>query len=153
MFHLTDAYYQEELPAKAKKLFKDTFNKYHKLDSANEDVALHMARKAIERNYVKLNNMWIPKVAAEHIVRHDIYDSEDESTSAPANAPHTASHLSYNDLDYDEDEDEYEYDDDINANNNTTANTTQRHYHDDDDDETDDDADDEDYIETSSQRF
>ncbi|AXU41698.1 ChaB1 [Spodoptera eridania nucleopolyhedrovirus] len=74
MFHLNEAFYHEEMPARAKRLFVKTFKKYHKLDGGDEDVALHMAKQAVDREYVKLNNRWIPKTAAEEIVRHDLDD-------------------------------------------------------------------------------
>lgn len=76
MFHLNDAFFKEEMPARAKRLFVKTFAKYHKLDGGDEEIALHLAHKAVEREYVKLNDRWIPKSAAEEIVRHDI-DNED----------------------------------------------------------------------------
>ncbi|ADD73767.1 ORF58 [Lymantria xylina nucleopolyhedrovirus] len=72
MFYLNEMLLKEELPARARRLFIDTFRKYHKLDGGDENIALHLAFKAIERRYVKLNNKWIPKAAAEEIVRHDI---------------------------------------------------------------------------------
>ncbi|UOQ18836.1 ChaB1 [Olene mendosa nucleopolyhedrovirus] len=74
MFYLNEMLLKEELPARARRLFIDTFRKYHKLDGGDENIALHLAFKAIERRYVKLNNKWIPKAAAEEIVRHDIDD-------------------------------------------------------------------------------
>ncbi|AYN45049.1 se89 [Alphabaculovirus alterspexiguae] len=82
MFHLNEAFYHEEMPARAKRLFVKTFKKYHKLDGGDEDVALHMAKQAVDREYIKLNNRWIPKTAAEEIVRHDLDEdslSEDEN--------------------------------------------------------------------------
>ncbi|AAY83979.1 ORF-49 peptide [Chrysodeixis chalcites nucleopolyhedrovirus] len=78
MFHLNEAFFREEMPARAKQLFVKTFKKYHKLDGGDEDVALHMARQAVERDYVKLNDRWIPKTAAEEIVRHDMVESDDD---------------------------------------------------------------------------
>lgn len=84
MFHLNESFYKQEMPARAKRLFVRTFKKYHKLDGGDEDVALHMARQAVDREYVKLNNHWIPKSAAEEIVRHDIdEDSLSESETTP----------------------------------------------------------------------
>lgn len=90
MFHLTDALFKEEMPARAKSLYIRTFNKYHKLDGGDEEIALHLARKAVEKNYVKLNDRWIPKDAAEVIVRHDIDtgtsssdEDKDEYTVSP----------------------------------------------------------------------
>jgi hypothetical protein len=84
MFHLNESFYKQEMPARAKRLFVRTFKKYHKLDGGDEDVALHMARQAVDREYVKLNNHWIPKSAAEEIVRHDIdEDSQSESETIP----------------------------------------------------------------------
>lgn len=72
MFHLNEAFYHQEMPARARRLFVKTFNRYHKLDGGDEDVALHMAKQAVDREYVKLNDRWIPKSAAEEIVRHDL---------------------------------------------------------------------------------
>ncbi|AUV65375.1 ChaB-like [Alphabaculovirus myunipunctae] len=77
MFHLNESFYKQEMPARAKRLFVKTFKKYHKLDGGDEDVALHMARQAVDREYVKLNDRWIPKSAAEEIVRHDIDEDTD----------------------------------------------------------------------------
>nr|BAA24247.1 ORF59 [Leucania separata nucleopolyhedrovirus] len=72
------------MPARAKRLFVN-INKYHKLDGGDEEVALHMARQAVDREYVMLNNHWIPKTAAEEIVRHDIdEDSLSESEGHPS---------------------------------------------------------------------
>nr|ANS70944.1 ChaB domain protein 1 [Lymantria dispar multiple nucleopolyhedrovirus] len=82
MFYLNEVLLKEELPARARRLFINTFRKYHKLDGGDENIALHLAFKAVERQYVKLNNKWIPKSAAEEIVRHDIDEqmsSEDET--------------------------------------------------------------------------
>ncbi|ACI47472.1 unknown [Spodoptera litura nucleopolyhedrovirus II] len=90
MFHLNEAFYHEEMPARAKRLFVKTFKKYHKLDGGDEDVALHMAKQAVDREYVKLNNRWIPKTAAEEIVRHDLDDdslSESEQQQQHQQAP------------------------------------------------------------------
>nr|QNH90941.1 ChaB-like protein [Mamestra configurata nucleopolyhedrovirus A]UVZ34964.1 ChaB1 [Melanchra picta nucleopolyhedrovirus] len=85
MFHLNESFYKQEMPARAKRLFVRTFNKYHKLDGGDEEVALHMARQAVDREYVMLNNHWIPKTAAEEIVRHDIdEDSLSESEGLPS---------------------------------------------------------------------
>ncbi|ABF47387.1 ac59-like protein [Clanis bilineata nucleopolyhedrovirus] len=81
MFHLNDSLYKQELPARARKLFVSTFKKYHKLDGGDEDLALHIAQKAVERDYVKFNNRWIPKRAAEEIMRHDIDDDTDDDDS------------------------------------------------------------------------
>nr|AOL57053.1 hypothetical protein [Chrysodeixis includens nucleopolyhedrovirus]QGW49182.1 hypothetical protein [Chrysodeixis includens nucleopolyhedrovirus]QGW49322.1 hypothetical protein [Chrysodeixis includens nucleopolyhedrovirus]QGW49462.1 hypothetical protein [Chrysodeixis includens nucleopolyhedrovirus]QGW49602.1 hypothetical protein [Chrysodeixis includens nucleopolyhedrovirus] len=78
MFHLNEAFFKEEMPARAKQVFVKTFKKYHKLDGGDEDIALHMARQAVERDYVKLNDRWIPKTAAEEIVRHDMVESDDD---------------------------------------------------------------------------
>nr|QIT08108.1 ChaB domain protein 1 [Lymantria dispar multiple nucleopolyhedrovirus] len=77
MFYLNEVLLKEEMPARARRLFIETFRKYHKLDGGDENIALHLAFKAVERRYVKLNNRWIPKSAAEEIVRHDI-DEESE---------------------------------------------------------------------------
>lgn len=88
MFHLNEAFYHEEMPARAKRLFVKTFKKYHKLDGGDEDVALHMAKQAVDREYVKLNNRWIPKTAAEEIVRHDLDDDDDDSISESESPEH-----------------------------------------------------------------
>nr|AIW01512.1 hypothetical protein [Spodoptera frugiperda multiple nucleopolyhedrovirus]QED40159.1 hypothetical protein [Spodoptera frugiperda multiple nucleopolyhedrovirus] len=94
MFHLNEAFYHEEMPARAKRLFVKTFKKYHKLDGGDEDVALHMAKQAVDREYVKLNNRWIPKTAAEEIVRHDLEDdSLSESETPPSPPPPTRSNI------------------------------------------------------------
>ncbi|ACI28819.1 agip118 [Agrotis ipsilon multiple nucleopolyhedrovirus] len=85
MYHLNKAMYQQEMPARARRLFVKTFNKYHKLDGGDEDVALHMAKQAVDREYVKLNDRYIPKSAAEEIVRHDLDEdslSEEEEKAA-----------------------------------------------------------------------
>jgi ChaB len=90
MFHLNESFYKQEMPARAKRLFMKTFKKYHKLDGGDEDVALHMAKQAVDREYVKLNDRWIPKSAAEEIVRHDIDEdslSEPETPAAAAMTP------------------------------------------------------------------
>nr|AMO27733.1 ChaB-like peptide [Lymantria dispar multiple nucleopolyhedrovirus] len=79
MFYLNEVLLKEEMPARARRLFIETFRKYHKLDGGDENIALHLAFKAVERRYVKLNNRWIPKSAAEEIVRHDI----DEESGSP----------------------------------------------------------------------
>nr|UPO71101.1 orf46 [Trichoplusia ni single nucleopolyhedrovirus] len=78
MLYLNEAVFTEDMPARAKQLFVKTFKKYHKLDGGDEDIALHMARQAVERDYVRLNDRWIPKTAAEEIVRHDMVESDDE---------------------------------------------------------------------------
>ena len=144
MFHLNEAFYHEEMPARAKRLFVKTFKKYHKLDGGDEDVALHMAKQAVDREYVKLNNRWIPKTAAEEIVRHDLdedslSETEHQTLSTQQEQEHrntTPFRRSYNKLkprkiDFDEDEDEFLSESD----------------RDDDDDSADgtDDDDDEDY--------
>lgn len=91
MFHLNDSLYKQEFPARARKLFVSTFKKYHKLDGGDEDLALHIAQKAVERDYVKFNNRWIPKRAAEEIMRHDIDDDTDDDSEykrLERNSPH-----------------------------------------------------------------
>ncbi|AKC91713.1 chaB-1 domain protein [Lambdina fiscellaria nucleopolyhedrovirus] len=78
MHYLTDLLYGDSMPAKAKILYQKTFNRYHKLNGGDEQVALHLARRALEKNYVKINDCWLPKEAAEAIVRHDMYDDDDD---------------------------------------------------------------------------
>ncbi|QWO71582.1 chaB [Orgyia pseudotsugata single capsid nuclopolyhedrovirus] len=77
MSYLTDVQFSEQMPARAKRLYKKIFDKYHKLNGGDEEIALHLARKALEKQYVKLNERWYPKAAAELIVRHDM-DEDDE---------------------------------------------------------------------------
>jgi ChaB len=78
MFHLSESLYkEEEMPARARKLFIDTFRKYHKLNAGDEDVPFKMAKEAVEKKYVKIGNQWIPKKAAEEIVRHDLEEGSD----------------------------------------------------------------------------
>ncbi|AIE47780.1 chaB [Peridroma alphabaculovirus] len=84
MFHLNESFYNQEMPARAKRLFVRTFKKYHKLDGGDEEVALHMARQAVDREYVKLNDRYIPKRAAEEIVRHDLDEDSDTESLPPA---------------------------------------------------------------------
>nr|WUR10804.1 plxy59 [Calliteara abietis nucleopolyhedrovirus] len=72
MNYLIDANFNEQLPARAKRLYKTVFSKYHKLNGGDEEIALHLARKAVEKKYVKINERWYPKAAAELIVRHDM---------------------------------------------------------------------------------
>ncbi|QYC92742.1 ChaB-1 [Trabala vishnou gigantina nucleopolyhedrovirus] len=86
MDYLANAYFKDQMPARAKRLYQKTFNKYHKLDSGDEDVALHMARRAVEKNYVKLNDRWYPKAAAELIVRHDMDDDDEDSEEDKKNS-------------------------------------------------------------------
>ncbi|QHB21695.1 ChaB-1 [Artaxa digramma nucleopolyhedrovirus] len=83
MNYLAEAHFREEIPARAKRLYCKTFNRYHKLNGGDEDVALHLARRAVEKNYVKLNDRWYPKAAAELIVRHDIDDDETSDDNVP----------------------------------------------------------------------
>ncbi|AIU41284.1 chaB [Sucra jujuba nucleopolyhedrovirus] len=81
MDYLVKAQFKDELPARAKRLYLKTFSRYHKMNGGDEDVALHLAQKAVEKNYVKLNDRWYPKAAAEHIVRHDMDTSDDSETN------------------------------------------------------------------------
>ncbi|ACO53482.1 chaB2 [Euproctis pseudoconspersa nucleopolyhedrovirus] len=85
MNYLAEAHFKEEIPARAKRLYCKTFNLYHKLNGGDEDVALHLARRAVEKKYVKLNDRWYPKAAAEMIVRHDMDDDtgEDDDFKKP----------------------------------------------------------------------
>ncbi|ABY65760.1 chaB1 [Orgyia leucostigma nucleopolyhedrovirus] len=78
MSYLTDVQFSEQMPARAKRLYKRVFDKYHKLNGGDEEVALHLARKALEKHYVKLNERWYPKAAAELIVRHDMDDDDED---------------------------------------------------------------------------
>lgn len=103
MFHLNEAFINQEMPARARRLFVKTFKKYHKLDGGDEDVALHMAKQAVDREYVKLNDRWIPKSAAEEIVRHDLdedslsdTDTKKSSSLPAASAPDRAAYVSSN---------------------------------------------------------
>ncbi|ABI35727.1 ChaB1 [Ectropis obliqua nucleopolyhedrovirus] len=77
MEYLTDIVFKEEMPARAKQLFKKTYLHYCKPHGGGDEImALHMARRAVEKQYVKLNNRWYPKAAAEIIVKHDM-DNDD----------------------------------------------------------------------------
>ncbi|AUF81573.1 chaB [Malacosoma neustria nucleopolyhedrovirus] len=78
MFHLNESFYGQQMPARAKKLFQKTFKKYHKLDGGDEEIAIHMARQAVEREYTKLDDRWIPIKAAKEIIRHNLTDTDDE---------------------------------------------------------------------------
>ncbi|QEI03662.1 CHAB-LIKE1 [Rachiplusia nu nucleopolyhedrovirus] len=86
MFNVSQTFYKENMPAKARRLFDRTFNTYHKLDGGDEEIALHLARQAVERDYIKLNDQWIPKAAFDEIVRHTIIDSEEEDEEDLAQA-------------------------------------------------------------------
>lgn len=84
MYQIPDILYQEKMPPRAKKLFAETFSKYHKLNGGDEDVAIHKARQAVEKKYVKmdtLHNSWIPRKAAYEIVKDDIDDNEDDNNN------------------------------------------------------------------------
>ncbi|BAC67290.1 hypothetical protein AhnVgp039 [Adoxophyes honmai nucleopolyhedrovirus] len=117
-------FFKEGLPARAQKLFNSTFRQYNDPAGANEEVAFKMARAAVEREYVKLNNNWIPKKAAETIVSHDIYDSDTDeehytnslqpTNTSMANHPNTTLHNNKNDKNYGnaQDVDEYEEEND-----------------------------------------
>ncbi|ANF29730.1 ORF-82 [Catopsilia pomona nucleopolyhedrovirus] len=82
MYQLPDMLYQEKMPPRAKRIFVKTFSKYHKLNGGDEDVAMHKARKALEKKYVKMdtiNNSWIPRRAAYEIVKDDIHNDNSDT--------------------------------------------------------------------------
>jgi cation transport regulator ChaB len=82
MNYLSDTFYKENMPARAKRLYQKTFNKHHKLNGGDEEIALHLARRAVEKDYVKLNDSWLPKAAVEIIVKHNMDNdslSDDET--------------------------------------------------------------------------
>jgi hypothetical protein len=89
MYHIPDIMYTERMPPRAKRLFVETFTKYHKLNGGDEDVALHKARQALQKKYVKMNgvnNAWIPRKAAYEIVRDDLQNElSSTNTSVVAN--------------------------------------------------------------------
>lgn len=79
-------YLDNDMPARAKRLFLNTFRRYHRLDAGGEELAIRAAWDAVNKDYVKLNNRWMPKTAAQEIVRHDIDDggsSADEDSAGP----------------------------------------------------------------------
>nr|ANW12290.1 chaB [Malacosoma sp. alphabaculovirus] len=86
MFHLNESFYGQQMPSRAKKLFQKTFKKYHKLDGGDEEIAIHMARQAVEREYTKLDDRWIPIKAAKEIIRHNLTDTDDEDDNDYATA-------------------------------------------------------------------
>lgn len=132
MIHLKDAIFKDLLPARAQRLYEKTFNKYHKLDGGDEEVALLMARQAVEREYVKLNDQWFSKKAAEEIVRHDIAEdslSETEETETVTAPKIKLNYKKNTETETDTDDD----DDDDNDTDTENDNDT-----DDDDDDTDD---------------
>ncbi|AKN80990.1 ChaB-B-like protein [Lonomia obliqua multiple nucleopolyhedrovirus] len=49
MYHIPNMVYQEKMPPRAKRIFVETFSKYHKLNGGDEDVAMHKARRALEK--------------------------------------------------------------------------------------------------------
>lgn len=86
MNYLSDTFYKENMPARAKRLYQKTFNKHHKLNGGDEEIALHLARRAVEKDYVKLNDSWLPKEAVEIIVKHNMDNeslSDDETNFKP----------------------------------------------------------------------
>lgn len=80
MFHLNESFYGQQMPSRAKKLFQKTFKRYHKLDGGDEEIAIHMARQAVEKEYTKLDDKWIPIKAAKEIIRHNLSDTDDDDT-------------------------------------------------------------------------
>jgi ChaB len=79
MYQIPEMLYNEKMPARAKRLFTQTFSKYHKLNGGDEDIALHKARNALEEQYVKdPSNSWIPKTAAYEIIKDNIDDDDDD---------------------------------------------------------------------------
>lgn len=122
MYQIPDILYQEKMPPRAKKLFAETFSKYHKLNGGDEDIAIHKARKALEEKYVKvdtLHNSWIPRKAAYEIVKDDIYDSDDKSNTSTPNISKNLSTNVYRTADNDESNNEYtstEYETDVDDN-------------------------------------
>lgn len=78
MFHLNESFYGQQMPSRAKKLFQKTFKRYHKLDGGDEEIAIHMARQAVEKEYTKLDDKWIPIKAAKEIIRHNLSDTDDD---------------------------------------------------------------------------
>nr|AYU75238.1 hypothetical protein [Spodoptera littoralis nucleopolyhedrovirus] len=84
-------YFDQDMPARAKRLFRNTFRRYQD-SGGDEGIAIRAAWEAVNREYVKLNNRWIPKVAAKVIVQHDIDDSsEDESLNPHSSIPRVVS--------------------------------------------------------------
>ncbi|ABL75995.1 Mv-ORF43 peptide [Maruca vitrata nucleopolyhedrovirus] len=82
MYQIPDLLYNEKMPSRAKKLFVETFTKYHKMNGGDEDIAMRKAKKALEEKYVKvdtLQNSWIPRKAAYEIVRDDVDESDDNA--------------------------------------------------------------------------
>lgn len=134
MFHLNEAFYHEEMPARAKRLFVKTFKKYHKLDGGDEDVALHMAKQAVDREYVKLNNRWIPKTAAEEIVRHDLDDDSLSESESPEQHHHQQQHRHRSSI-----ETSVPFGRGVGKYNRPIVNGNQHRNNNDDDDEDDDD--------------
>ncbi|AAA66689.1 AcOrf-59 peptide [Autographa californica nucleopolyhedrovirus] len=57
MYQIPDMLYNEKMPPRAKKLFVETFTKYHKMNGGDEDIAMHKARKALEEKYVKIDTL------------------------------------------------------------------------------------------------
>ncbi|UZE89767.1 ChaB1 [Parapoynx stagnalis nucleopolyhedrovirus] len=80
MYQIPEMLYNEKMPTRAKRLFTQTFSKYHKLNGGDEDIALHKARNALEEQYVKMDpsNSWIPKKAAYEIIKDNIDDHDDD---------------------------------------------------------------------------
>ncbi|AAN28108.1 hypothetical protein QKT50_gp057 [Rachiplusia ou multiple nucleopolyhedrovirus] len=112
MYQIPDMLYNEKMPPRAKKLFVETFTKYHKMNGGDEDIAMHKARKALEEKYVKidtLQNSWIPRKAAYEIVRDDIDESDDNadnSTKTKSNDRLIENNNENTSTDYDTEDDE-----------------------------------------------
>ncbi|AAL01737.1 unknown [Spodoptera litura nucleopolyhedrovirus] len=80
-------YFDQDMPARAKRLFRNTFRRYQD-SGGGEEIAIRAAWEAVNREYVKLNNRWIPKVAAKVIVQHDIDDSSEDESSLNQSKTH-----------------------------------------------------------------
>ncbi|AWW14403.1 ChaB1 [Hyposidra talaca nucleopolyhedrovirus] len=78
MDYLVNVQFKNELPGRAKRLYMNTFRRHHKLNGGDENVAMYLAQRAVEKDYVKLNNQWLPKEAARLIVRHNMSSSEND---------------------------------------------------------------------------
>jgi hypothetical protein len=85
MYQIPDILYKEKMPTRAKRIFAQTFAKYHKLNAGDEDIAMRKAREALEEQYVKMdaiNSSWIPRKAAFEILKDDL-DDEDVKKGSP----------------------------------------------------------------------
>ncbi|AHH82628.1 ChaB1 [Buzura suppressaria nucleopolyhedrovirus] len=85
MDYLANVQFKNELPGRAKRLYMNIFRRYHKLNGGDENVAMYLAQKEVEKHYVKLNNQWLPKEAVRLIVRHNMSSSDDDSDSDTKN--------------------------------------------------------------------